>query len=445
MSVVRNAIMYFLSFKAYVMLPIIIFIFAIVFGIKFKTAVKSSVTLGIGFLGIFIIFDYFAKIVNPVISAIVQKTGMNFNMVDLGWAPLAAITWSFKLAPLMILFIMIANVIMLLFKFTKTVDIDIWNYWQFIFVSALVYDSTKSILMSAASGLIVFLITLKLTDWCAPYLNKFIHTEGICTPTLSGVLYYPVGVIGNKILDKIPYLNKVDANPDKIKEKLGLLGEPSIIGILIGILLGVAARYDLNNITQLSVGIAAVIYILPKMSGIVAEGLIPISEGMKNFMQKRFPNMGQTYIGLDIAVALGQPAIVVTGILLIPVAILFSFILPGVRFIPVGDLTNIVTAVALVVIASKGNIVRSFILGIPIIILNLYIASGMGYYYTRLASHLNYQISGSTGMFTAFLDGGNILRTWVVKMFQGSGIALIGIPAVILIMYFTRKFSKVAE
>lgn len=37
------------------MLPVIIFIFAMISRVKLSTAVKSAVTIGIGFVGIFII------------------------------------------------------------------------------------------------------------------------------------------------------------------------------------------------------------------------------------------------------------------------------------------------------------------------------------------------------------------------------------------------------
>jgi PTS system galactitol-specific IIC component len=70
MVILNNSIMYFLSFKSYVILPVIILILAMVFRIKFSVALKSAITIGIGFIGIFIIFDYFIKIIYPVVQAL---------------------------------------------------------------------------------------------------------------------------------------------------------------------------------------------------------------------------------------------------------------------------------------------------------------------------------------------------------------------------------------
>lgn len=438
----QNAIMYFLGFKSYVMLPVIIFILAMVFKIKFSTAIKSALSIGIGFIGIFMIFDYFVKIINPVVQAIITRAGLDFNVLDVGWPPLAAITWSFKLAPILLVTFMVVNMVMLVFKLTKTVDIDIWNYWHLILAAAMVYNVTNSVFLTISSSIVVFIMVLKLAEWCAPMVNKFSGMEGICIPHLSGIIYLPLSLIGDKLIDRIPFLNKIDANPEKIQEKIGLFGEPMVFGFLIGIALGIGGGYDVKQTSELAFGFAAVIFILPKMCGILGTALIPISEGMKVFIGTYFPAMGTTYIGLDVAVVFGVPSVVVTSLLLIPIAIFLAFVLPGVNFIPLGDLINLMVPVAFVCIATKGNVIRSIIIGIPIIIGNLYMASNLASFFTKMAVSANYQITGYNGMFTSFLDGGNLFRGWMVKLFSGDLVAVLLLPVVVVLVYFTWKITK---
>ncbi|HEY9062779.1 MAG TPA: PTS transporter subunit IIC [Pseudobacteroides sp.] len=442
MDIVKQAAMYFLGFKPYVMLPVIIFILALIFRIKLRTAITSAFTIGIGFIGIFIVFDYFVAIINPVIQNLIKRTGLNLNVLDAGWPPLAAITWSFAFAPVFIILVMAVNIILLITKLTKTINIDIWNYWHFIFTGALVYNVTQNIFLSSLATVIICVITLKIADWSAPLVNKFSGMEGISIPTLSAATYFPFGILGNKLIDKMPFVNKIDANPEKMKEKIGLAGEPMIIGFVIGILLGIGGGYDTRKIAELAFGIAAVIYILPKMANIVGSSLIPISEGMKGFIKKRFPGIGGTYIALDVAVLVGIPSVVVTAILLMPVALILSFTLPGVKFIPLGDLVNIMGSVALVCAATRGNVIRSFLIGIPIVVIHLYTASNMAHVYTKLAGSVNYKLENYSGTFTSFLDGGNVIRVWVVKLFVGNTYALLLIPVFILIFYLTRKIAK---
>ncbi len=442
MEIIRQAALYFLGFESYVILPVIIFILALVFRIKLKTAIVSAFTIGIGFIGIFIIFDYFVAIITPVIQALIQRTGLHLNVLDAGWPPLAAITWNFGFAPLFILIIMAVNIVLLLAKLTKTVNIDIWNYWHFIFTGALVYSATQNIFLATLATIIISIITLKIADLSAPMVSKFSGMEGISIPTLSAAAYFPFGVIGNKIIDKIPFINKVDANPEKMKEKIGLAGEPMIIGFVIGIILGISGGYEVRKITELAFGIAAVIYILPKMASIVGTSLIPISDGMKDFIKNRFPSIGKTYIALDVAVLVGLPSVVVTAILLMPVALILAFILPGVKFIPLGDLVNIVGTVALVCAATKGNVVRSFLIGVPIVIIHLYSASNMALMYTKLAASFNYNLENYQGTFTSFLDGGNVIRVWLINLLIGNGYALVLAPVFVLMFFLTWQIAK---
>ena len=186
----------------------------------------------------------------------------------------------------------------------------------------------------------------------------------------------------------------VNLNPERMKEKLGLLGEPMAIGFIVGAGLAVAGGYSFKATAELAVGFAGVIYILPIMCGILGSALIPVSEGMKVFIAKRFPDMGTTFIGLDVAVLFGIPAVMVTTVLLIPFALLFAFILPGVKFIPLGDLTNLTVPIALIALATGGNVIRSFIIGIPVVIGNLYCASALAPLFTRMATAANYHVEG---------------------------------------------------
>ncbi|HZJ85902.1 MAG TPA: PTS transporter subunit IIC, partial [Erysipelotrichaceae bacterium] len=290
-----------------------------------------------------------------------------------------------------------------------------------------------------AIPILSFILLLKLTEWVALKVNKAMNMEGICIPHLSGIVHFPISVIGNSIIDKIPGLNKIKSDPDTLQEKLGLLGEPMIMGLILGLLLGISAGYGFKDILSVGVKFAAVILILPMMGGILGKSLIPISEGMKTFMKKNLPNMGQTYIGLDVAVLFGLPENIVTALLLIPTSILLAIILPGVNFIPLGDLTNLLVPVAFITLATRGNIFRSYIIGIPIVVLTLYSASWMAPMLTDMAAVANFQVADTSGLFTSFLDGGNIFRTWITMIFTGSKFGFILIPIVIWLIYVTWK------
>jgi PTS system galactitol-specific IIC component len=441
MEALIKAINYILGFQAYVMLPIIIFILAIVFGIKIKEALKASLTIGIGFIGIFTMFNFFISVVGPALEALIKRTGIHYNVLDVGWPPMATITWGFKLAPILLLILLVLNIVLLLLNVFDTANIDIWNYWHFIFMGAMVYNVTGSLIFAILAAVITDIVTIKIADYCAKDVQGFVGIKGISTPTLSGAVYYPFAKIMNNIIDKIPGLNKVEADPEYIKEKLGIMGEPMIIGLVLGIILGLASGYDLKKILEVGFSIAAVVYILPMMSGILTKGLMPISDGMKEFLHKKAPNLKEKHIGLDLAVLVGNQSVIVTGLLLMPVSLLLAFIVPGVNFIPLGDLPNTIGFAAMLVVACRGNIIRGVIVCTPIIAGKLIVASKLASVYSTIAKGVDMKLTGYEGQITGFLDGGNIFRFWLLRAFEGRLWAIIAIPVVACVIYYYRKIE----
>ena len=125
LTTIADALKLFFSFKAYVILPAFMLILALVARMRPADAILSTVRIGAGFAGVFIVFSFFVTQISPAIREIIRIRGIDFPVVDVGWPPLAAITWSTTLAPLVIVFVMLINMIMLFTRTTKTLYIDL--------------------------------------------------------------------------------------------------------------------------------------------------------------------------------------------------------------------------------------------------------------------------------------------------------------------------------
>ena len=420
-----DIVQYILGFGATVMLPLVIFVLALVFRIKPAKAFRSALVVGIGFVGVFAIFSLMGEQIGPAAQAIVERTGLSLPAVDLGWAPLSAITWGSPIAPFAIVLTLLINLVMLAAKWTKTIDIDIWNYWHFAFAGCLVYVATGNFALGLLGSAIAAVIIIKIADWCAPLVQKYCNLPGISLPTLSSAVFFPIGLLGNWILDKVPGINKLHADPETIQKRFGIFGEPMMVGFMLGILLGLLAGYDFKGVLALAINLGAVMYILPRMVRILMDGLIPISDGVKDFMARRFPDRADFYIGLDIAVAIGNPAIISTGLLLTPIAILLAFLVPGNQTLPVADLSNMAVFCSMIVVACNQNIVRAVIIAIPCLIGDLLVCSAAAPLITQLATSVGYDTSASGSLVTAFLDGGNPFRYLIYQVFSGNIVAAV--------------------
>ena len=55
----------------------------------------------------------------------VENFGIHLDILDVGWGAIAAVTWSSPIIPLLIFGILLTNVVLLLFKLTNTLDVNI--------------------------------------------------------------------------------------------------------------------------------------------------------------------------------------------------------------------------------------------------------------------------------------------------------------------------------
>ncbi len=446
MNYFTSVIDFIFSFKAYVMLPIIILVLGLIIRMKIIDALMSALKLGVGFAGIFIVFEFFVKNIGPAVKNIVEKRGLDFPVLDVGWPPLAAITWASKIAPITIAMILVINIIMILTNTTKMINLDIWNYWHYALIGALVQKSNDSFILGLAATAMIGILGIKLSEWSAPFVKKEGGLDGICISPLSVSGLLPLGAAGNKLIDLIPGLRRLNFNPNEKKEKMGfleVLSQPMIIGIFVGLFLSILAKYDIKTTLELCIHIAAVMYILPFCGDLLGKGMEPVSLKLKSSIQKIFPKKDDLYIGMDSWVLMKNNSIIITGLILMPLSIIIAFILPGNKLIPLGDLANLISVMALIVLAANNNVIRGVIIGIPVVTGYMLIATQMAPLYTKLSAEVGMTFENNyDGLITAFTDGGNPIRYWFYHLFKGNIIALTIIPAVLFLLFFTWKVHK---
>lgn len=439
--ILYEAVQYFLGFGPTVMLPIILFLVGLIFRTPPGAALKSALLVGIGFVGVYAIFSILTENIAGAARAMVGRIGVDLSIVDLGWPPLAAITWGGPIAPFVIPLVLLLNLALISIGWTKTLDVDVWNYWHFALAGTLVYYATGNFLLGLVAAAIAAVVIIKIADWSAPMVAKTFGLEGISLPTLSSATFFPVGLFFNWVIDHIPGLRNITIKPDTIQRRMGVFGEPMMVGTILGVLLGVAAGYDVQDTLTLGINLGAVMFILPKMVAILMEGLLPLSNSIKAWLSSRFPDRPDLYIGLDIAVAIGESAVIATGLLLVPISLILAFLVPGNGVLPLGDLANLAVFASMIVLACRANVFRALLISIPILIGNLLVATAIAPVITAMATGVQFDLGGAS-LVSGFLDGGNPFRFWLVQIFSGHWAALVLIPAIALLVWFTYKTTR---
>jgi len=427
-EIIYNAFQAFMGLGASVAIPIVIFFIAIALRVPPGKAARSALTIGIGFVGIFLVIGFFINTIAPITKALVEISGIRLEAIDVGWPSAAAIAFGSMVGISMIPIVLVVNLILLALRVTRTINIDVWNYWHMAFVASLVYIYTGDYLLGVLAGITMTVALLIIADETGPMIQEMLGSPAISLPhgfsAPYAILAYPFA----KLFDKIPILAKVKADPETIRAKLGLLGETPVLGAILGFLLSVLARQDYKVVATTTIGLAAVMLLLPRMVKILMEGLVPIADSVRDYFVKRYAGKREIYIGLDSAIATGHPAVIATALILIPIFIV-EMLAPWNRILLLADLPVIVFMMCMAVPVFKYDIVKSVIFGAIINLLGLWMGTNIMHIYTGTARYVGFPIPAGYVYVSSICDGMNPFTWLLVRI---NDLAYIGGIAVML-------------
>ncbi|WP_430611911.1 PTS galactitol transporter subunit IIC [Enterococcus sp. DIV0876] len=444
MNIVMNVFNFFIDAGPTVMLPVIITIIGMIFGLKISRAFKSGLTLGIGFAGIKLILDFMTTNVGPAAKAMVDRTGVQLDALDVGWGSIAAVTWASPIIALLIFAILIVNIIMLILKRTQTLDVDIWNYHHMAIVGVMVYFVTKNVALGVGASVVMAVVTFKLSDWSQPLVEDFFGIPGVSLPTVSALSSLVIAWPLNWLLDRIPLFRNSTFTIKDAQKYLGFFGDSMIMGGVIGIAIGFLAGYDIKAVLQLGVSMSAVLVLIPKMTSLFMEGLMPISDAAQKWSQKKFKGR-RLFIGLDAAVVVGNPDVITTALIIIPLTIATALVLPGNRVLPFADLAVVPFRVAMVVALTRGNLLKNIIIGLVVTASLLWCGSATSPILTEIAKQVGIDLGSSSMLISSFAATSMIQSYLVFLAFTYN--PLIGIPVLLLafggVWYFFEGIKKI--
>ncbi len=434
-----EVIQYILSYGAAIFMPLIIFILGLIVRLKPSKAFRSGILMGVAFTGMMlVIVSLFYAIVAPAASKMVERLGLELSILDIGWTPSAAIAWAWPAAATMFAVQILINLVMLAFKWTKTLNVDMWNVWQKAFIGALVVAVTGNYLLAYLVAAVWIIFELKFGDWSVYQVHEYVGVPGISIPhseAMGLMITAPV----DWVVSRIPGLNRIKADPQTLREKFGLLGENMIIGLILGLIIGVLAGYDLKATLVLAINAATALVLLPMIARLFMEALAPISEAAGEFMKARFPGR-EFFIGLDWPILAGNPSTYAVGILAIPLLLVFCLILPGNKTLIFGSIADWAWMISSTGAIMGGDVVRMLLASLVLIPAYLWTATYAGPTITTVAQQIAFQIPEGASTITWF--GTNPLYMFEMKILEvlnGNFMGLIWLVVLAALVFFSRR------
>ena len=76
-------------------------------------------------------------------------------------------------------------------------------------------------ILAVVTACISMAVIFKIADYSQPYVEKFFGIPGISIPHIESTGWALIGIPLNKLIDKIPVLNKIDWTLKKPRKNLG--------------------------------------------------------------------------------------------------------------------------------------------------------------------------------------------------------------------------------
>ena len=386
MEVIRSALDWYAQLPASVMIMLGIFVvaFALARLTLFKS-LRSSVYVAAGMIGMGTMIGMFLGQVAPIMTKVIENTGLKLDVIDAGVGTQTSVMFALSFYALLLPVGLAVNVVMLLLKWTSTFNVDIWNYNVMAMTSSFVLVITENIALAILGFAITMVIILKLADFTAPAIQKAYGIEGISIPHASSVIFAPVAIAVNWVIEKIPGVRDIDWSPEVIETQTRGVIQPWTIGLVLGVVLGIVGGASFGEVLLIGTTTAAFMILFPKVLGLLVEGIQPVADGMRERSGKLLKR--EVNIGLDAAILVGTPSVMVTGMLLVPVILLLAFTLPGNRVMPFADLA--IAGPFLMTCCMpylKMNIFRGLICGTVVFTLVLYTATATVGWYNAAAA-----------------------------------------------------------
>ena len=227
---------YIISLGASVMMPILFTIIGLCIGMKFGKSLKSGLYVGVGFVGLGIVTALLTNNFGSPLSEISRLYDLQLGVFDMGWPAAAAVAYNTAVGALIIPICLGVNFLLLITGCTRTVNIDLWNYWHFAFIGAVAYFVMgESLAWGYFAAIVCYIITLVMADLTADKFQGYYEDmDGISIPQpfCQSFTIFAIGI--NWLLDRIPGFSKLDIDAEGLKKKFGVLGEPIVLGVIVG-------------------------------------------------------------------------------------------------------------------------------------------------------------------------------------------------------------------
>lgn len=397
------------------MMPLVLTLLSVILGMNLVDAIRNAVKVGIGFIGFSLVNNMVVSIVGPAIAMMVENHEMGLNVLDLGWPAVSTIAYATPHGSLILVVGLVLNIVLILLRIVRTLDVDLWNYWQWALTGSFVMLLTGSFWWGLAAALTQELITLLLADASAKMTQEYLKDmPGVSIAHSFALMVWLMALPLTKLWDLLGWKSGVvKKEASEIQKKFGFLLDPVLLGLIIGISIGILGYAGtglsfgeaFQKILMVGMASAGMLVLLPKVVGVLLDGIKPISEQARTALHHKLSRDGRDiYIGMDSAIMANDDTILIASILIVPALLLLAPILPGNRIIPFAGVTAVVYNICMIAPLVKGDLLKLFVTSAIVMSIIMILGSNWAPEVTALVSQNDLALSEGAASVSFFAN-----------------------------------------
>lgn len=394
-SQLNNLFQWFIGLGGPAIMFVIITLLSLGFKVKFSKALESGIRMAIALTGMTAAISLLTDALGPALNDFVKSTGVNLHITDLGWAPMAVITWG-SIYTLFFAFVcIIVNLLMLFMNKTKTLNVDLFNIWNISIIGLLVEYYAHNMIITTLFVIMIYSLMLKNSDALKPSINQVLNYDenNITTTAHPSLLIAPFVYIIDKFITKfLPFVDKFDFNAEILNKKIGFWGSKFAIGVYLGCFIGILGQQSLKEVLTLGFTTGVVLELFAYIGGWFGPAIEPLSNRISTIMSSRLRGR-KLFIGIDWPILASSAELWAVVNILAPILLFMAMLLPGNNVLPLGGILLTVLVPALLLITG-GKVIRMTIIGTILLPLYLWAATMISSFLTNTSKEIGEFPSG---------------------------------------------------
>lgn len=147
----------------------------------------------------------------------------------------------------------------------------------------------------------------------------------------------PLFILLSTVCRGVPFVGKHGVSTRRVRGHCNVINSPIVVNMILNLVFNLTTNRNFGNYTDLVVAITTVVILFPHVVHLVIRNLLPVSSNTEGFFRGCF-GKHRICVNLSATIALKRPAAVTINLLLVPVVLVLTDVLPNGGILPLTSL-----------------------------------------------------------------------------------------------------------